>query len=107
MGDRKSKETVMGLPLRFRTQWAKVKRSNDRFENAEHELRVRDEGYRDEGVYFSENKQGSLLNGIEFWRKRRAIQSVELLKLHDRMLESGNAVDPGFDRKVIEVYARS
>ncbi len=97
----------MGLPLRFRTQWAKVKRSNERLEHSEHELRIRDGGYRDEGVYFSENKQASLLKSIEFWRKCRTTQSVELLKIHDLMLESGNAVAPAFDRKVIEGYARS
>lgn len=96
----------MGLPKQFRDQWAKVKRTTERLENAEREFHMREVGYKDEGIYFSEATQARLLNNIRFSRMRRVGQSAELLRLHDRMLESGNAVDPAFNRRLIEGYAR-
>lgn len=96
----------MGLPQRFRVQRAKIKRTQEKLQNAESEFRRRELGYKDEGISFSSNIQQRLLNSMNHWRQLRAKQSAELLRLHARMLQNGDTVDPAFDPREFEKFAK-
>jgi len=94
----------MGLPAQFRTQWAKVKRTQAKFEKVDREFGLREQGYKDQGIPFSERIQERLLSSIQHWKSVRANQSVELLRLHALMLQKGEPVDAKFDRELHEKF---
>jgi hypothetical protein len=94
----------MGLASQFRVQWAKVERTQAKFEKVDHEYHTRVEGYKDGGIPFSERIQAKLVNSIRHWKDLRTNQSAELLRLHLLMMQKGEPVDRDFDRKRYEGF---
>ena len=98
------RNTILGVPQKFREQRAKVERTKKRLYNAEHELHCCEIGYKEEGIHFSDKVGERLDRSISHWTSLLRKQSLALLKLHDRMLSEGKAVDPAFNRSEIEKH---